>query len=960
MAIRKTGMTLALALVLQATVLLMPALAQTSMGTFRGAIVDEQGGVLPGVTVTARHLATNTVQTTVTEARGQFYLSNLRVGAYELTAELPGFATARRADVDLRVGQELTINLTLTVSAISETVDVRATSQIVTTENTVATTVDQKMIDDLPIISRDFAQLAMLAPGATASGATGTGGGTGVSVGGARPTSNSIVVDGASNAMQFYGRQSNEFPQDWIQEFQVHTNAFGAEYGQASGGLINVVTRSGSNRYQGRVYGFFRDDALDKAPFAGRFEGDKPVFLDEAPPFSQQRFGGQLGGPLKRNEVFFFGGIQNLNQEATEVLGISQYWRNQGFETSVNTGVENLTYLFKTDWNTSANNRLTLRYTNTDKKDLGLSLGSSPLDVDERRYTFTGPLWNVMGNLATTLGNSSFNEFRVYYGRNLPWIISNMAGAGGFALLEADGKMGQNGRFATRSYPGGNFGATAFTGLEGETILSFTDNFSFVRGNHQVKFGGQLARMSMHMDVEAPHKGRWSFPTDRVFDINDPLSYPDNFSGGIGETRGEYPAWNVGFFLQDTWQVRPSVTINAGVRYDLDRTPLVLNDLIDPYNQRIISRFGGGPPLEKSRADTNNIAPRVGVVWTPTDDRRTVVRGSSGLYYNQNHFNWTVIYAIETLLSEQRFIFDANNPEQNPFWNAADPAGSRAALRRWLAESFPGFPDVSKAAQGRETILGNDPNFKIPYSLHLTGGFTREIAAGLSASVDYTFRREYDAATGMNVNYELVGGQYVIKDPRFSRISINSNGGFIRYHGMLSRVQYRRSERAQFGVSYTLAKATSNTSAGLGVSGTTNPFDLNEDLGPDDNDRRHNYVFDGSLLMPLDIQLAGVWVYRSALPYSVSTRFQLDADPFPDRPEPRNSRRGDSEKTVDVRLSKILRMGRVTGTVFWEVFNLFNSDNFLRYQGSLESPAFGRPLTQLPKQRQQLGFRVDF
>ncbi len=956
---QKTGLTLIVALALHAA-LLSPALAQTSMGTFRGTVVDEQGGVLPGVTITARHLATNTAQTTVTEERGQFYLSNLRVGAYELTAELAGFATARQANLDLRVGQELTIALTLRISALAETVDVRGTSQIITTENTVATTVDQKMIDDLPIISRDFAQLAMIAPGTTASGATGTGAGTGVSVGGARPTSNSIVVDGASNAMQFYGRQSNEFPQDWIQEFQVHTNAFGAEYGQASGGLINVVTRSGSNAFQGRVYGFFRDEALDKAPFAGRFDGGKPVFLDEAPPFSQQRIGAQLGGPLKQNRLFFFSGIQNLNQDATEVLGISSYWRNQGFESSVNTGVENLTYIAKTDWNAGGNNRLTFRYTNTDKKDMGLSLGSSPLDVDERRYTFTGPLWNVMGNLATTLGNARFNEFRVYYGRNLPWIISNMAGAGGFELLRRDGRMGQNGTFATRSYPGGNFGATAFTGLEGETILTFTDNFSFVWGNHQVKFGGQLARMSMHMDVEAPHKGRWSFPTDRAFNINDPVSYPDNFSGGIGETRGEYPAWNVSAFVQDTWQVTPNVTLNAGVRYDLDRTPLVLNGLIDPYNDRIVRRFGGAPPLVKSNADMNNIAPRAGVVWTPTDDRRTTLRASSGLYYNQNHFNWTVIYAIETLLSEQRFIFDANLPEQNPFWNPADPAGSRAALRRWLAESFPAFPDVSKASVGRETILGNDPNFKIPYSLHATGGVTHELRPGLSASVDYTFRREFDAPTGVNVNFERVDGRYVIKDPRFTRIAINSNGGFIRYHGLLSRVQYRHSDHAQFGVSYTLAKATSNTSVGLSVSGTTNPFDLDEDLGPDDNDRRHNYVFDGSLLLPLDIQLAGVWVYRSALPYSVSTRFQLDTDPFPDRPEPKNSRRGDSEQTVDVRLSKLVRVGRVTGSVFWEVFNLFNTDNFLRYQGSLESSAFGLPLTQLPKQRQQFGFRIDF
>jgi len=202
---------------------------------------------------------------------------------------------------------------------------------------------------------------------------------------------------------------------------------------------------------------------------------------------------------------------------------------------------------------------------------------------------------------------------------------------------------------------------------------------------------------------------------------------------------------------------------------------------------------------------------------------------------------------------------------------------------------------------------------------------------------------------------------YSVKDRRFGRISLASNGGFIRYNGLLTRVEWRRWARAQMGASYTLSKAISNTSTGLSVGGNTNPFDLSEDLGPDDNDRRHNFVLDGALQIPWEVQLAGVVAYRSALPYSVSTAYQLDSDPFPDRPEPRNSRRGDSENTVDLRLSKTFSLGRnVRATGFWEIFNLFNADNFLRYQGSLQSSAFGLPLTQLPKQRQQLGLRLDF
>jgi outer membrane receptor protein involved in Fe transport len=960
---RRNSVRLFAAMLLTATTLLAtPAAAQTSLGTLRGIVSDEQRGVLPGATVTARHVATNTTHTTVSGERGQFFLTNLPAGVYDISAELSGFAPTRREALDIRVGQELTVDFTLRLEGLTETVEVRGQTVVVISANTVATVVDQKMIDDLPIISRDFSQLSTLAPGTTSSGASGTGAGTGVSIGGARPTSNSIVVDGASNSMQFYGRQANEFPQDWIQEFQVHSNSFGAEYGQASGGLLNVVTRSGSNAFNGRLYGFFRDAALDQAPFAGRFDGDRPVFLDEPPPFEQRRLGATLGGPILRDRLFFFAGVENMDTDSSEVLGVSNYWRQNGVtDTSVPTGVEVGSYLVKTDWQAGQRNRITFRYTNTDKSDLGRSLSASPLDTRETRYTFTGPLWNVLGNVASTFGNSTFNEFRIHYGRNLPWIISDLAGAGGVELLRRDGAMGQNGRFATVSYPGARFGATSFTGLEGETNLTFINNLSIVKGRHQFKLGAQLTRLSMWMDVEASHKGRWSFSADRLFNINDPASYPDSFSGALGTTEGKFPAWNPSFFVQDTWQVNDSVTLNLGLRYDMDRTPAVLNDLIDPYNARIVERFGGDPPLRKSTVDANNFAPRLGVVWTPTADKRTAIRASSGIYYNQNHFNWTVIYAIETLLAERRILFNANLPEQNPFWDAANPAAGRAALRAFLASSFPAYPDLSLAGFAVESVLGVDPDFKIPYNLTTTGGVTHQFNQRLSGSMDYTFRHEFDAATGLNVNWEERDGTYVIKDPRFGRIALAMNGGFIRYQGLLSRLEYRHSARWQVGASYTLAKTTSNTGQGLGVGGNNNPFDLSEDEGPDDNDRRHNYVFNATALLPLDIQLAGLWVYRSALPYSVSTAFQLDTDPFPDRPEARNSRRGDSEQTVDVRLSKIFRLGsRVSATAFWEVFNLFNTDNFLRYQGSLQSSAFGQPITQLPKQRQQFGFRVDF
>src|SRR5690349_5782275 len=325
------------------------ASAQTALGTLRGAVLDQQNAVLPGVAVTVVQVDTNTQQTTQTSVGGQYFLPNLRPGRYEITAELAGFVTVKQS-LELRVGQDLTVNLTMRVGGVSEQVTVVANSITVETQSTLATVITNKQIDDLPTVSRDFSALATISPGATTSTATGTGRGTGVSISGQRPFTNGIVVDGASNQMQFYGRQSNDFPQDWIQEFQVLTNSFSAEYGQAAGGMLNVITRSGSNTTAARLYGFFRDDKFDQPPFSGRYDSSRnPIFLVTTPPFSQQRYGGFVGGPIVKSKVFFFGGIERLNLDSSEVLGISDYWRQFVQQTVIPNGESQTVGMGKVD-----------------------------------------------------------------------------------------------------------------------------------------------------------------------------------------------------------------------------------------------------------------------------------------------------------------------------------------------------------------------------------------------------------------------------------------------------------------------------------------------------------------------------------------------------------------------------------------------------------------------------------
>ena len=635
----------------------------------------------------------------------------------------------------------------------------------------------------------------------------------------------------------------------------------------------------------------------------------------------------------------------------------------------ISKGTNSAVYLLKADWNLGLNNRMYFRYTNTDKSDKNVSLGSSALDTLETRYTFEGPLWNVLGNWTSTFRRRAFNELRVFYGVNKPWILANAAdGKGGSLLLDADGANGLNGRFATISYPGANFGATGFTGLEGESNAYFIDNFSFLAGQHSFKTGVLLSRQTMFMDVEASHKGRWGFLTDRVFNIADPASYPNSFSGNVATGKATLTAWNPSVYIQDTWQPTGDLTLNIGVRYDLDRTPATVNSYIDPYNQKTVARLGGAPPLQKSKLDTNNVSPRLGFVWVPTADRRTTIRGSYGLFYDQNHFNWTDIYVNETLLSTRRVSFSASTPADNPFYNAANAAASAAQLRLFLAGAFPAYPDLSIAPYGTEQILGIAPNFKIPYSGTFSVGFTHDFTRTINVRADYVNTRAYDSAVSIDTNWtQTSDGRYVRADPRFGRKtfvgnqSLTGQKGELEYNGLHTRAQWAPGTGHQVGLSYTLSKGKGNVVSTLSTAANTNPFDLNEDYGPDNNDRRHNLVLDGAYMIPkIDVQLAGILSYRSALAYNVTTALQLDSDPFGDRPEPRNSRRGDSEKNVDLRLSKVFRAGRTATWIYWEMYNALNTDNYFGFQGSLQSSIFSKATTELPKRRQQFGLRFDF
>jgi len=924
--------------------------AQNIMATLRGRVSDEQGGSLEGAAVTARSTATNASRTMVAGSSGQYFIPNLPAGAYELRASLPGFSETRMAGLVLRVGQETTVDVTLKVGGITEELLVAGAQPLLeTTRNTIGTIIDKDQIDRLPVIDRDFASLALLAPGVT----FGTGGnGPSLSVNGQRGFANGFYVDGATAEWQQFGRQSSTFVQDWIQEFQVMTNSYPAEFGTASGGIINAITRSGTNEFHGRLYGFLRDDALDAAPFAGTFDArGKPEYLDAPLPLSQTRLGALLAGPILKNKLFFFAGYERFDRESSDVLAISDYWRQRGVKTVLPVTARDNPFMIKVDANFDTRNRLSVRFDRTNRVNTNQPQLSA-LETEETRHRFGGPIWSVVGSWTTTIGNSRFNELRTVYGSNKAPVICNKSGTGGAGNLD----LGPPGTFSRQEYPGAILGCPIFSGLQGETTVQIADSFSWAAGGHQLKAGVQLYRVRLIMDMTNYHDGSFLFANDIAFDINDPNSYPVMLLANTGRAVVDAARWNSYLFVQDTWQLTHDLTLNLGLRYDYDGTLEAGNEHVDAKNARIVARKGGTPLLKKARSDTDNVAPRFGVAWTPWGSRGTVVRLAAGRFYDQNHNNFIAIYFANGLLSDGFFAFNANAPLS---WA---PFGSPQALRLFLARSFPYLPDLSMVPASNEIVNRTDPGLEVPFTDQFTIGASHQLGHDISVEADYVLSLGRQGTAGLDQNITVSNGVYSRADARFGRIGTIVNIGKSTYNALLTQVRYQ-GKQGRLYAAYTLSKATSNSSDTIfaGLEGPNNPFDISEDQGPDNADRRHNLAVHGNVTFPWSLELSGAYVYRSAPPWSATTRQQLDADPFPDRPEPRNSRRGDAFSTLDVRVGKSFRLrDRMRATVYWEVYNLLNTDNFSGYVGVLQSPLFGLPTSAAEKRRQQAGFRIDF
>lgn len=818
--------------------------AQVETAIVIGTVTDTQGAILPGVTITAKNTDTGFTRSGVSDAEGRYRIAAIPPGRYELTAELTGFSVAVRRGLTLTVGSQSVINFELGVGGVQEQITVTADTPVVeTTTAAVQGTMNREQLDVLPLIGRDYTSLLRLAPGAQSS--------NGTSFTGSRGRANQWLVDGVDNSEDISGYDRQSLALDSIKEVQVLVNGFKAEYGQASGGVVNVITRSGTNQLGGSGFYLYRDkDLMSRDPYA-----DRSLPKD---PFRRVHYGGTIGGPILVDKLHYFVTYERQDRDTYSASTRTLPSRNANFAASTRAFFQqNGIDVAKVFPDIPANQTLRLRETRPEFVDVHKFTGRVDNQISAKQFlTLRYNLnWDKEpsgqgGAFYDYNGATSF--FRTHYANaNHKWIVSPTK------LNEIYFQFGQTFGDWYVSYPSltnvsvtGGFdlgGASNYPQGRTDYVYQFVDNFTMNysgtrTGEHSVKSGFQTKIFRSDSFFDSNFRGTYTFPTMTAF-IN---GAPTRFTQNRGDSTLARPNDEIGFYVQDDWRLNSSLTLNLGLRYDWEGAKTeALKDV----------EGKAGPGISR---DKNNFAPRFGFAWAPGGSTRHAVYGGSGVYYDQ---------IILNIVGNARFTPPKIEGVliNNPAW--PDPyAGGTVTVPA---------PTVS--------II--DPDLVTPYSWNTQLGYRRELTRDIGVDVSFVYNRGYDQVAIKNINAYREGSANILgtpragtsrPDPNYTTKSFYSNYGKIRYKGLLVDLKKRFSHHFQAEVNYTLSKTMDN--AFNFVSGFTVPDHPELNWGPGNQDQRHvlrgNVVFE----LPFATQLGLIAEYHSEAPLNVTAGRDFNGD----------------------------------------------------------------------------------
>ena len=873
--------------------------AQDVGGTIFGRIADESGGGLPGVTVSARNLETGVTRSAVSDAQALYRLVALPVGTYELTFALTGFATEVRSGIRVLVGQQAEINPSLKVARVAETVSVLADVPIVeTTKSSIGANITTRQIDELPLPERNFESLAFLAPGITQS-VTET---TNISAAGSNGSANTMLIDGVSNDLDAVNDFRGDYSPDAIGEFQVMSSQYSAEYGQASGAIINVVTRSGGNDWHARAAGYYRADSLAASdPFAqvNPNTGEK-----EETPFDQWILSLSGGGPIIKDKLFFFASFEQTWRNATAVVGVDPNLLESlglGSDTAFPQDVREPRVVAKMDYHPTSSQTLMGRFRldnpKTTNNFVGADAGGGAVVTEEAGFTQTTKNYDGVISHTWVINPNTLNDARIQLARQDDDLDPNCPGCAFISRPSlVSGKLPNQPQTLRED---------RFQALDSVSLNLFG-------GDHFVKAGFDYSRIKLDAFVPQNFDGVFVFTTDAPFDANNPDTFPFLWQGGSGDANIALRNNIVALYVQDQWRATSNLTFNIGLRWD--------------YEDNVYTKH-----------DWQNFGPRAHFAWDPTKDGKTSVRGGFGIYYDQVLLNAPL---LATIFEPGRFNF-------------------QTILN-------PGYPDPFSNSNGvpiplpaNISILDRDNT--TPYKNVGSLGVQRELTSDMAFSLDFVYAVSYHLLLLRDANAPIQG---VYPDPTIGVAYEPQTRGRGKYKAMQLGLLKRFGDSFGAQLAYTLASTKDNTD-GSQYTPSDN-HNIESDYGPSSNDIRHTLNLAVDWRGPWGIVLGTSGSLLSSPPFNIITGNDDNGDTYiSDRPagEERNSGRGATLWTVNLRLAKAITIGPTNLNLIVEAFNVFNHVNPTNYIGNMQSSSFGRPTSAAtgpfgPRQI-QFGIRWD-
>jgi hypothetical protein len=878
-----------------------------------GRVLDSQGATIPGATVSVRQTETNVTAQAVTEADGRFRFPYLKIGPYELTAKLQGFKDNVRTLI-VSAGSSFDIPITLEVAGIDTAVSVvAATPLLETARSQIAGTVPRTEVQNLPMNGRNFLDLALLVPGVSPTNTNSTQlfaetsavPGQGLSIASQRNLSNSFIVDGVSANDDAAGLSGITFGVDAIEQFQVVTGGGQAELGRALGGYVNVVTKSGTNAVRGSLYGFFRDDA---------FNGENAL-TGTTLPMDQQQFGFSLGGPVRRDRTFYFANVERKVLDQTgvttitpdNVAAINARLTQVGYQgLPVATGlypnpVHSSNVLGRIDHQFSGADQFSVRYALYDvvsdnargAGNLNAPSGSAALDSRDQSIAISN-VWTISPNtVSETRAQVAHGDLQAPSTDQLGPQVT-IAGVATFGTFSSSPTRREN------------------------TLYQAVSNLSHQTGAHALRGGVDFLFNGDTITFRRAFRGSYSFSSMSNFLASNYNGYAQTFGDPIATQTNP----NLGFYLQDEWRAGSSVTVNAGVRYDL--------------------QF-----LETIETDTSNISPRAGFVWTPSASQNFLVRGGAGIFFDR-----------VPLRAVANAMLSAGN--------TTDPARLQQPQVTGILptqDGAPVFPDILPDRLPSSSLVSFttlDKDLQHAYSKQANIEVEQLLGHSGTLSVGYQYVRGENLLMSINQNVPACAAAGTNNGCRPESAYANNSqyrgAGDSNYHGLHVTYLQRPRNWSALRVSYALSTSMNDLGEAF-FSSPTDPGNVMKDWARSDNDQRHRLVISASVNSPTTpaatawqalthgFQASTMLQYYSALPFNIvsginslqGTAGRPFADGSVSTPNfdvgqlefiPRNSGTGSDFFTVSLRVSRSFRLAgssRIEAMV--EAFNLTDRVN---------------------------------